>query len=136
MAMHKPLYLFILFGFFLAGCAAGGERPQTLEQKLAVKKLIVGDPVRAIRNYRMSGWSYLDSRHLVIDSGVKDRYLVSLRHDCDELRSAFDIGFKTYTGSLTDTDSVVVRAPGGFTMNCPIDSLHELVRVQTPAEEQ
>jgi hypothetical protein len=101
MAMHKPLYLLILFGFFLAGCAAGGERPQTLEQKLAVKKLIVGDPVRAIRNYRIDGWSYLDSRHLVVDSGVKDRYLVSLRHDCDELRNAFDIGFKTYTGSLT-----------------------------------
>jgi hypothetical protein len=136
MSTFNRVLLAALIGAFLGGCAASAKAPVTLAQKLAARQLVVGDPVRRISNYRLDGWSYLDDRHIIIESGVRDRYLVSLRQDCEELRSAIDIGVRTYTGSLMDNDSLVVRAPGGYAMDCRIDALHGLVRVQKPEENE
>jgi hypothetical protein len=132
--MSNQMLVAVVAACLLGGCAAGVQAPETLAQKLAAKKLIVGDPVRRISNYRLDGWSYLDDRHIIIEAGVRDRYLVSLRQDCDDLRTAVSIGVRTYTGSLQQDDSLVVRAPGGFMMDCRIDTLHGLVRVQGPED--
>ncbi|NIP16833.1 MAG: hypothetical protein GWM87_00710 [Xanthomonadales bacterium] len=136
MIRYKQQILFIISAVFLAACAIGADAPQTLEGKLAARNLIVGEPVKRISNYRMDGWAYLDDRHLIIESGASDRYLVSLKTRCDDMRGAINIGFRTYTGSLTDADSVVVRATGGYTRNCLIDTLHELVRVNRDEDNE
>lgn len=117
-------------------CAANPAQPQTLEEKLAEKGYQMGEQVRRIQNYRLNGWSYVDRKHVIMNAGVSDHYLVSLRSPCIDLQSAIDIGFTTTIGSLTKNDKLIVRAPGNFNDTCMIDSLQALKKIEkTDASE-
>lgn len=109
----------------LAGCATHREAP-TLQQQLAKRGYTQGETVRDIQNYRLNGWNYVDSRHLIIDTGPSDRYLVTLRVSCHELSSTQDIGFTSTAGKLTRFDSVLLRDSSGMRRDCPIEELQRL----------
>src|SRR5690554_5450044 len=109
------------------GCASTGQAP-TLQQQLADRGYVQGESLRNIQNYRLNGWTHLDSRHLIIETGPSDRYLVSLRTTCHELSSTQDIGFTSTAGQLTRFDSVIFTDSAGMRRDCPIDDLQRLER--------
>ena len=123
----------LMVSLSLAACATSNPEPaMTLEQRLAERGFVIGEQVRAIREWRLNGWSYVDDRHFIMNSGVRDRYLVTLRTPSQDLRSAVNIAFTTTVGSLRDTDIVVVRMVGGISRQFMIDTLHRLDRIPEP----
>ena len=121
----------------LSACATRPPEPElTLEQRLAEKGFAIGEQVRAIRDWNLNGWSYVDDQHFIMHSGVRDRYLVTLRTPSMDLRSAVNIAFTTTVGSLRDTDLVVVRVTGGITSQYMIDTLHRLERLPEPDQPE
>jgi hypothetical protein len=115
-----------LVSLLLAACAATSEEPLTLEARLAGLGYVLGEPVKRIQNWNLNGWSYVDDRNFIMNSGVRDKYLVSLRSPSFDLRSAVNIAFSTTVGSLTDKDRVIVRTAGGMPQSFMIESLHRL----------
>jgi hypothetical protein len=118
----------------LAACAVTREDSLTLDEEVLERGYVIGEQVRRIQNYRLNGWSYLDQQHLILESGVSDRYLVSLRSPCYELRGAITIGFTNTIGNLTDRDRLIVGTRGSLNETCLIDSLHALVKLKNPAD--
>jgi len=112
----------------LSACATNSEQGMSLEQKLESRNYTVGEPVSRIRNFNINGWSELDDYHIIITAGVRDDYLVNLRHRCSDLRGATRIGFSSFAGSLTDKDKLLVTGPGGFTERCHILSISKLYK--------
>ncbi len=110
----------------LTACAISPETPLTLEQKLEARNYSVGEEVKRIRNYRINGWNYLDSKHVVMTAGVSDHYLVTLRNRCNELSSATNIAFTTTVGSLSVHDKILVKGLTNFIDHCFIQSLNKL----------
>jgi hypothetical protein len=121
--------VFVLLPLWLAACAGAPRTEQTLDQKLAEKGYLIGEQVRRIQNWNLNGWSYVDDEHFIMHSGVRDRFLVTLRSPSYDLQSAINIAFSSTAGSLTDTDKVIVKAPGGFTQTFLIRSLHRLEKL-------
>jgi hypothetical protein len=122
----KIFAVFALLPLWLAACASTSQTSLTLDQKLAEKGYVMGEQVRRIQNWNLNGWSYVDDEHFIMNSGVRDHYLVALRSPSYDLRSAINIAFTSTVGSLTDTDKVIVKAPGGFAQTFLIESLHKL----------
>ena len=139
MLRFKRLFMLTFSIATLVACAASQEQAQGLDEKptvteiLLAKGYVAGAQVRRIQNYRLNGWSYVDSQHVIMTSGVSDRYLVTLKSPCYDLRGAITIGFSTTIGNLSDHDRLIVRAPGDFTDTCLIDTLHELHRMKKTA---
>lgn len=121
----------------LVACATSAprEEPLTLAQQLEQKRYTVGERVDRIRDYRLSGWNSIDDEHLIIHTGPRDSYLLTLKSPCHNLRSAEHIALSTTVGSVTTFDKIIVRShPAGFTERCLIEDMHELKRVpKTPA---
>ena len=110
----------------LCACAISPEIPLTLEQKLEARNYTVGEEVKRIRNYRINGWNYLDSTHVVMTAGASERYLVTLRNRCSELSSATNIAFTTTVGNLSVHDKILVKGLTNFIDHCFIQSLNKL----------
>ena len=91
---------------------------------------IVG-PVKSIKNYRIDGWNYLSSRALIINAGVRERYLLTLRFPCHGLRNSTLIATTSTSSSLTKFESVIVRQTGTGAQKCPIENLYKLEKSQT-----
>ena len=128
--MHTPISasLALAIGFSVASCAHQGA-PLSLEQQLAERGYTQGEAVRDIQNYRVDGWNYLDSQHLIINTGPSDRYLVTLRTHCHALSSTESIVFTDTAGRLTRFDSVVVEDSAGLRRDCPIEALEKLQKL-------
>lgn len=118
----------------LAGCATATDEPASLADKLETRNYLLGEEVDRIRNYRINGWNHVDDWHVIITAGVREKYLLSLRNRCPELRSASHMAFSTTAGNLTDFDEVMVTGPGGFVDHCYIDKIYKLAKkpVETP----
>ena len=102
--------------------------------KLMEKGYRIGEQVTRISNYRLHGWSYVDEKNLIMQGGVRDYYLVSLRNDCRDMQSAMTIGFSSTVGALTDRDKVIVRGAGGYVNTCFIEALHRLEKIEKEEE--
>lgn len=124
----------LLMPLFLAACASTPQEPLTLQQKLANKGYELGEQVDSIRDWNINGWNYIDDQHFVMHSGVRDRYLVTLRSRSVNLRNAQAIAFSSTASSVTDKDKVIIDAPGGLRETYFIESLYQLKRVERPAE--
>ena len=85
--MNRPFLalLALVASAFLAACAATPAEPVSVDQRLADKGFRVDERVDRIANFRLNGWSYVDLRHVILNSGVRDRYLSML----DELARRF-----------------------------------------------
>ena len=119
----------------LASCSATPEQETTLEQKLAAKGYVMGEETRSIRNWSLNGWTYVDDYHFIIRSGMRDRYLISLKTRSVNLSSAVFLGFSETAGSLTNTDRVILRDASGRTERIYIDKMYALKQVQSGQEE-
>ncbi len=125
----------VLLVSLLVACAGQPTVETTLEEKLAAKGYALAEPVTSVRDWSLNGWVYVDDRHFIMESGVRDRYLVTLRQRSLELGSAVNLAFSTTVGSLTDKDKVILRGAGGFRETLMIASLHALKRIEKEAPQ-
>lgn len=109
----------------LAACASNADRP-TVEQLLQEKGLVKGESVTRISQYRINGWQALDERNLVLNAGVNDQYLITLRTFCFNLDHSFSIGVTSRTSSVEKFDQIIVRESGGGREQCNIDEIFKL----------
>jgi len=93
----------LIAAVFLAGCSATPAEPVSVDQLLADKGYVVGERINRIPNFRLNGWSYVDRKHIIMNSGVRDRYLVSLKSNCPDLESAINLAYSTTAGALIFT---------------------------------
>ena len=130
--MKKQLTILLLaiLAIGLTACATGPSEPQSLEEQLAARDYIFGEKVDRIRNYRINGWSEIDNRHVIINAGVRDKYLLVLRNSCNNLSSATNLAFTSTAGSLTDFDKIMVSGPGGFVDHCFIQGIYLIKSIE------
>lgn len=107
---------------------ASPQGASSLQQKLAKRGYALGEQVVDLQQYQLNGWRYLDDRHLIIETGPSQHYLLTLRTSCHELSTMEDLGLSSTAGRLTRFDSVVFRRGDGFHHDCPIDTIHRLER--------
>lgn len=121
------ILIFTILG--MSACANPSVQRLTLEERLAEKNFYVSEAAEEILQYRLDGWRYLDSRHLIVETGPGSHYLISLATPCHDLGSAEDIAFSTTAGRLTRFDSLLVESAGGMQERCHIEALHRLERI-------
>jgi hypothetical protein len=90
--------------------------------------------IRRLSNFRLNGWSYVDSYHVLINSGPSRNYLIRLRRQCHDLRQATSIGFETTLGSISRGDTLVIQDFGDRLQDCWVDSVFELTK--KPKEQE
>lgn len=120
----------VLLVLALSACAASTTPPVSLTQKLQEKGYRVGAEVKRVSNFRLNGWSEVDDHHVIMTSGVSDRYLLTLRTACINLTGANTIAYTTTVGSLTVSDSLLVRDQFRAPERCPIQSIHQLESIR------
>lgn len=121
----QALTLSALVVVMLGACA---NSPRSTEQILSDRGFQLGESVERIQDYRISGWNYVDERHVIFNAGPSRNYLITLKIDCRGLSSAENIGFSSTTGDVTKFDKVVVGTPIG-PRRCPIDTLTKLENI-------
>jgi hypothetical protein len=120
----------------LAACASTGSGSSTagesrsVEQKLAGKNYRLGEPVERIYDYKLDSWSYLDRKHVIMQTAPSTYYLVALKNSCHGLSSAEVIAFSTTTSQLTRFDHLLVRNAGKMVDRCYIDRMYKLEKVK------
>lgn len=126
----KTTFILVLtasFTLLLNACIASQTKPQTLEQKLAEMGYALGPSVDRIYRFRVNGWNYLDREHVMVLVNASDRYLISLRVDCNALFGAEVIGFTNTVSYLTTFDTLLVRDNSTRILDrCPIEFMNEL----------
>ena len=136
--LSGALIIAALIASVLGGCAAEGrspedgerERQEKIYQSLTRQGYVRTESVRRIPKLRIGGWSDIDSRTLIIDVGVSERYLLELSYPCPSLDNAFGIGLPAGTGSLTPGDSIVVQGVGSRLDRCPIKAIWSLEKLE------
>lgn len=116
---------------FLMLLACAGTPPESisLEEKLAKRGYVIGEPVKRLRDYRINGWNSIDRYSVIMNAGASKNYLVTVRSPCEGLISAEHLTFSTTIGDLTDKDKLVVRGAGRFLEQCYIDKIYSLTRI-------
>jgi len=114
----------------LAAACASHPPDTPLEEKLAQLGYTLGEPVRRVINFQLSGWNSVDHKHVIMNFGASRYYLLTLRTSCDGLRSATIINFSTTAGSLTVNDKVLVRNDSHHLSQCYISTINELEKIK------
>lgn len=113
----------------VGGCASNAP-PKTLEQKLSDQGYTLGGEVRDIKSYSVDGWNYIDNTHVIVDTGVSRKYLLTLYSYCQGLGSAEHLGLTTSVANNIDRfESVIVRDTSGMHHRCAIKAVHKLVKI-------
>ena len=137
--MKNSLRLTALFPMILllCSCASSTEKPFfNIEDSLVIKGYDVIGPVTSINNYRINGWSYVSDKFVIINTGVRDHYLVGFRNSCHEAQSASRVGFSNTAGRLTTSDKMIVEGVGGFDGHCIIESLTRLEKARKEDKDE
>jgi hypothetical protein len=123
----------LLSTLWLLACSS--QPQQSSEEKIATTledmQLETGNKMETIRDYRVDSWRYIDQYNLVIEAGLKDKYLISLQSPCFGLNGAFGIGFTSTAGSLDKFEDIVVKGPSGRAERCPISDIVKLEPIPT-----
>ena len=125
----KPLTGLIIL---VLATACSGIPPESipLEDRLTEKGYKIGESVKRLNDHRINGWSSVDRRNVILNVGVSEYYLVTVRRNCEGLNSATNLAFSTTVGNLTDKDKLVVRGPGRFLEDCYIDTIRTLEKTK------
>ncbi len=117
----------------LVGCAATTEEI-SINDRLAEMGYALGEVNPSVRRYRITGWSELDDRHVIINHRSNERYLVELTNNCPGVDTALVVAFpnRTGTSSLSSFDTLLVRGPGRRVQRCRIQSITELLEISQP----
>lgn len=132
----RAIRTLILGGFatLAFGCAATQEQqqPKTLEEQLADLSYLRADEVDHIQNYRIDGWNFVDTRHVILHVPPSRRYLLTLSIPCSALIGQSEIGFTSTNSQLTKLDKLVVEEPGSSVpRSCPIERIDRLDRISS-----
>jgi hypothetical protein len=120
----------VLLTGVLAACA-GMQRtpgPSLDPQQLDNRGYRLGEEVRRVPAFEISGWNYIDERHMQIEGGPGRVYLVTFRYPCHELAGADRIGYTDSVGTFGRNDRIVVFE-AGRRVDCPVGKLHKLERI-------
>ena len=115
--------------FVVTACTSQKSEPSSVEQLLAERGFEVGEPVERIQRFRVNGWNYLDRQNVIVTVDASRRFLISLRVTCNSLLGAEVIAFTNTVSYLTTFDNMLVRDRVSIVERCPIQSMHELKRI-------
>lgn len=111
---------------------AGG--PVDLAQALQQRGYRLGETLRSLPSFSLSGWSYIDEHHIQIDDGPGRDYLVKFTSPCPELAWADRIGYTTTAGTFSRMERILARDMGR-PVSCLVEALYRLERVaKAPAQ--
>lgn len=113
----------------ISSCAQVDKKPEVKpEQLIEEKGYVIEKEVNSIHNYRISGWNFVSDKGILLDGGVKSKYLVTFSHSCRDLRWSETLITTTTVNQLTRFDKVITRPPGGggISNHCLIDKLYLL----------
>ncbi|OAN23526.1 DUF6491 family protein [Pseudomonas oryzihabitans] len=110
----------------LAGCAGRPFAPPTLDDRLADLGYRQGAAVDTILGFDLSGWHYLDTRHLALGTGLGRAYLVDFAVPCRNLAAGNRLGYRSRAAGLRPGDFLVSTDARGSRMKCPIGGLYRL----------
>ncbi|APQ11445.1 hypothetical protein BJP27_07985 [Pseudomonas oryzihabitans] len=119
-------WLLLAAAVLVAGCAARPFGPATLDDRLAELGYRQGAPVDTILGFDLSGWSYLDSRHLALGTGLGRAYLVDFAVPCGNLAAGNRLGYRSRAAGLRPGDFLVSTDVRGSRLDCPIGGLYRL----------
>ncbi|TWI55457.1 hypothetical protein IQ22_01379 [Pseudomonas duriflava] len=126
--MHTLRTVFLLgLTMLLAACATPFGPPTSLEGKLRRLGYTQGEPVRTIMGFDLSGWSYLDHRHIALGTGLGRAYLLEFIQPCTNLNSDNRIGYTSRGAGLSRGDVIVSNNLAGAQERCPIGELYKLI---------
>jgi hypothetical protein len=129
--MLKNLFIISILTSLVVGCGTTNntraERNQIYQDYIQSQQLVAQDK---IVNFRFNNWKSLDDQHLILSATLKRQYLITLKHFCNDLRSAVSIGLNQSMNSRLDAkfDSIIV--PGDFKQECRISTIHQLDKDQ------
>ncbi|MEH3022980.1 MAG: DUF6491 family protein [Pseudomonas oryzihabitans] len=110
----------------LAGCAVRPFGPPTLDERLAELGYRQGAALDTILGFDLSGWHYLDTRHLALGTGLGRAYLVDFAVPCRNLAAGNRLGYRSRAAGLRPGDALVSTDARGSRMDCPIGGLYRL----------
>ena len=110
---------------WLVACATNADKP-SVEQILQEKGFVKGESVDRVYQFRINGWQALDEQNLILEAGVNDHYLITLRSFCLNLEQAFSIGVSSRMSSVEKSDQIIVQQVGGGRESCNIDEIYKL----------
>lgn len=110
----------------LAGCAGRPFAPPTLDDRLADLGYRQGAAVDTILGFDLSGWHYLDTRHLALGTGLGRAYLVDFAVPCRNLAAGNRLGYRSRAAGLRPGDFLVSTDARGNRLECPIGGLYRL----------
>lgn len=116
----------LLLAALCAGHVVAADDETALTAKLTRLGYAPGASVEKIQGYKLDGWNYLDSKHIMIYTGPSERYLIGLMNTCHDLSTAENIAFSTTVSQLTKFDKLIVQGAGGMRQDCPITEIREL----------
>lgn len=117
--------LLVITCILLAACASNFEK-LSVDQILYEKGLVKGESVDRISQFRINGWQALNEQNLILNAGVNDKYLITLRSFCLNLDHTFSIGVTSRMSSVEKFDQIIVHEMGGGREYCNIDEIHKL----------
>ncbi len=82
-----------------------------------------------VTGFRFHNWKELDEKHLIISTGVKKHYYITLRTRCAGLRFSNQIGINK-TGNILDARFDYIFILGATHQKCFIRSIHQLTTEQ------
>lgn len=110
----------------LAGCSVRPFAPPTLDDRLAELGYRQGAPLDTILGFDLSGWHYLDTRHLALGTGLGRAYLVDFAVPCRNLAAGNRLGYRSRAAGLQAGDALVSTDARGSRLDCPIGGLYRL----------
>lgn len=110
----------------LAGCVGRPFAPPTLDDRLADLGYRQGAAVDTILGFDLSGWHYLDTRHLALGTGLGRAYLVDFAVPCRNLAAGNRLGYRSRAAGLRPDDFLVSTDARGNRLECPIGGLYRL----------
>lgn len=121
-----PAFLTLVAVVLLAGCAGRPFATATLDDRLADLGYRQGAVLDTILGFDLSGWHYLDTRHLALGTGLGRAYLVDFAVPCRNLATGNRLGYRSRAAGLRPGDFLVSTDTRGNRIECPIGGLYRL----------
>ena len=100
-----PTLFTLVAVLLLAGCAGRPFGPPTLDDRLAELGYRQGAALDTILGFDLSGWHYLDTRHLALGTGLGRAYLVDFAVPCRNLAAGNRLGYRSRAAGLRPVET-------------------------------
>jgi hypothetical protein len=123
--------LCVLFtGIVLVSGARSAAQPVSLDERLADRNYRIGAQVDLIVDYRIDGWKYVDSMHLIMLDESSRSYLVTLMHKCTGLHKYRITVLPSTRDQLVPNDKLLTRRQGRTLDHCYVKAIYELEQIE------